>query len=361
MRLPIVFAIFRKDALDALRDSRVLVSLLMPIVLAVLYNSIFAEERVFQARVYYAGPETSALVRSLKDRTGSDVDLQLTHVAGEAEIRDAVLHRQADAGFVLPDDVDDAVRGGRTPTIVVIQPSVPTAASAFLLNGLESGARALATQRAPAVIQPESVAVGSADQSVVGQIGPRRYFVLATVVMMIAMIAFLAVPIILTEEAERKTLDALLLIASYLEVIFAKALVGVAYTIVAVAVMLILTRLRPDDVLTFVAGTGLLAIALIGIGLLLGGWFRSANQVYTWSSFFLLPAIGPAFAVGLPVPDAIDAILRVLPTSQAMRPITNGLVGKELFGEVWLSYLVVALWAVGAYGLLAWRLARRES
>jgi hypothetical protein len=361
MRLPIVLAIFRKDAVDALRDSRVLVSLLMPIVLAVLYNSIFAEERTFQARIYYAGPETSALVRSLQDRAGSDVDLTLTHVGSEAEIRDAVLHRQAEAGFVLPADVDDAVRSGRSPTILVIQPTVPSAASAFMVNGLESGARALAAQRAPAVIRPENVAVGSADQGVVGQIGPRRYFVLATVVMMIAMIAFLAVPIILTEEAERKTLDALLLVASYGEVILAKALVGVAYTVVAVAVMLGLTRLRPDDMLVFVAGTGLLTIALIGVGLLLGGWFRSANQVYTWSSFFLLPAIGPAFAVGLPVPDAVDAILRVLPTSQAMRPITNGLVGKDLFGEVWLSYLVVALWAVGAYGALAWRLARRES
>ncbi len=361
MRLPIVLAIFRKDALDALRDSRVLVSLLMPIVLAVLYNSIFGEERTLQARIYYAGPETSALVRSLQDRAGSNVDLTLTHVRSEAEIRDAVLHRQAEAGFVLPDDVDDAVRSGRSPTILVIQPTVPSAASAFMVNGLESGARALAAQRAPAVIRPENVAVGSADQGVVGQIGPRRYFVLATVVMMIAMIAFLLVPIILTEEAERKTLDALLLVASYGEVILAKALVGVAYTVVAVAVMLGLTRLRPDDMLVFVAGTGLLTIALIGIGLLLGGWFRSANQVYTWSSFFLLPAIGPAFAVGLPVPDAIDAILRVLPTSQAMRPMTNGLVGKELFGEVWLSYLVVALWAIGAYAALAWRLARRES
>lgn len=64
--------------------------------------------------------------------------------------------------------------------------------------------------------------------------------------------------------------------------------------------------------------------------------------------------------MGLPVPDAIDTILRVLPTSQAMRPITNGLVGRELFGDVWLSYVVVALWAVVEFGALAWRLARRE-
>jgi ABC-2 type transport system permease protein len=361
MRLPIIAAIFRKDALDAVRDSRVLVSLLTPIVLAVLYNTIFPEERLVTAKVAYAGPETSALVQTLKDRAGQTVDLKLTHVAAEAEVRRAVASRDAEAGFVLPDGIDDAIRAGRTPTIAVIQPMVPNATTNFVSGGLEAGARALAAQRPPVTIQPDRVEAGSADQGVAGQMGPRRYFVLATVVMMLGMIAFLAVPIILTEEAEKKTLDALLLVASYGEVILAKALVGVAYSVIAVSLMLALTRLRPDDMLTFVAGTGLLAVALIGLGLLLGGVFRTANQVYTWSSLMLLPVIGPAFAVGLPVPDALDVLFRVLPTSQAMRPMSNGLAGKALFGDVWLSYVVVALWAIGAYAILGWRLSRRES
>ena len=59
--------------------------------------------------------------------------------------------------------------------------------------------------------------------------------------------------------------------------------------------MLALTRLRPEDIATFVAGTALLAVALIGIGLLIGGLFRNAQQVYSWSSLMLLPVIGPAF------------------------------------------------------------------
>ena len=112
-----------------------------------------------------------------------------------------------------------------------------------------------------------------------GELGARKYFVLATVVMMLGMIAVLAVPIILTEEAEKKTLDALLLVANYREVIVAKALVGVAYSAISVALMLALTRLQPADMPTFVAGTGLLAVALIGAGLLLGGVFKTANQV----------------------------------------------------------------------------------
>lgn len=34
---------------------------------------------------------------------------------------------------------------------------------------------------------------------------------------------------------------------------------------------------------------------------------------------------------------------------------------KPLFGDIWVSYAVLLAWVVIAYGLLAWRLARRES
>jgi len=361
MRARIVLAIFRKDVVDAIRDSRVLVSLLTPLVLAILYNTIFPEERLFEAKVAFAGPETSALVLTMQERAGQSVSLKLRHVDSEAEARRLVTSQEVDAAFVLPADVDDAVRQGRRPTITLIQPKTGGSTANFVSASLEAGLRVLAGQSALATVQVERVQAGSTEEGVLGEIGARRYFVLATVVMMLGMIAVLAVPIVLTEEAEKKTLDALLLVASYREVILGKALVGVAYSAVAVALMLGLTRLPPLDTLTFVAGTGLLATALIGLGLLLGGVFRTAGQVYTWSSLLLLPIIGPAFAAGLPVPAVLDVVLRVFPTLQGMRIMTNGLAGKPLFGDLWISYGVLFAWIAIAYGALAWRLARRES
>lgn len=361
MRIPIVVAIFRKDVVDAMRDSRVLVSLLTPILLAILYNSIFPEERLFEAKVAYAGPETSALVRTLEERAGQTVSLKLQHVETEAEARRLVTSQDADVAFVLPDGVDDAIRQGRRPTITLIQTTDGNAAANFVSASLEAGLRSLAGQSAIATVVVERVPSGSAEAGVLGELGARRYFVLATVVMMLGMIAVLAVPIILTEEAEKKTLDALLLVANYREVIIGKALVGVAYSAASVALMLALTRLQPVDIPTFVAGTGLLAVSLIGLGLLLGGLFKTAGQVYTWSSVVLLPIIGPAFVAGLPVPDALDLALRAFPTLQGMRVMTNGLAGKPLFGDIWISYVILLVWIAIAYGLLAWRLSRRES
>ncbi|HEY9325858.1 MAG TPA: ABC transporter permease [Candidatus Limnocylindria bacterium] len=361
MRISIIAAIFRKDVVDAVRDSRVLVSLLTPIVLAILYNSIFPEERVVEVKVAFAGPENSALVRSVEDRAGQTVSLKLRHVDSDVEARHLVVTQGVDAAFVLPADVDDAIRQGRRPTITLIQPAEGSSAANFVSAALETGIRALSGQPPIATVAVERVQAGSAEAGVLGELGARRYFVLATVVMMLGMIAVLAVPIILTEEAEKKTLDALLLVANYREVIIGKALVGLAYSAASVALMLALTRLRPIDIPTFVMGTALLAVSLIGLGLLLGGVFKSAAQVYTWSSVLLLPIIGPAFVAGLPVPDALDIALRAFPTFQGMRVMTNGLAGKPLFTDIWISYAVLLAWVAIAYGALAWRLGRRES
>ena len=364
IRPRIIRALFRKDIVDGLRESRVLISLLTPIILAVMYNTLFPEDKIFEAKVAYAGPETSALVQTLVKRaqTGQSASLKLQHVASADEARRLVASKDVDVAFVLPADVDDAIKAGGSPTIALIEPVLPGAGASFVDSNLQAAARELAGQRPPAVIVPENVATGgSADQGVMGQVGPRRYFVLATVVMMLGMISMLAVPIMLSEEAEKKTLDAVLLVASYLEVIVTKALVGLAYVGLSVALMLALTRLRPADMITFVAGTALLAVALIGLGLLIGGLFRSSQQVYSWSSLMLLPVIGPAFAVGLPVPDALDLVFKALPTSQGMRIMTNGLAGKSLFADEASSFVIVGLWALAAYGLLAWRMSRRES
>ena len=363
IRPRIVRALFRKDMVDGIRESRVLISLITPIILAVLYNVLFPDERVVQVKVAYVGPDNSALVQTLKTRaeTGQSVDLKLQRAASADDARRLVQSKTVDVAFVMPDDVDEAIKAGRAPTITLIEPEAPSNASSFVDNGLAIGARALAAQKPPAVIAVEPVKAGGTDSGALVAMGTRRYFVLATVVMMLGMVAILAVPIMLTEEVEKKTLDALLIVGSYLEVIVAKALVGLTYTALAVALMLALTRLRPEDLATFAAGTAALSLSLIGVGLLIGGLFRNAQQVYSWSSVLLIPVIGPAFAVGLPIPDAVDIVLRVLPTSQGMKIMANGLAGKTVFPDVAQSYLVVIVWAAVAYGILAWRLSRRES
>ena len=364
IRLGIVRTIVRKDMVDGIRETRVLVSLITPIILAVLYNSLFPDAKLTTVKAAYAGPEESAIVQTLKTRADASqtIELQLRHVDSADEAKRLVTNKDVEVAFVLPDGVDDAIKAGRSPAITVFQPQVPSGSGvSFVQSSIDLASRTLAGQKPAAVVTPSIIDTGTSDAGAMVELGPRKYFVLATIVMMIGMIAVLAVPIMLTEEVEKKTLDALLLAGSYFEVIAGKAIVGLAYTGLSVIVMLLLTRLRPDDRLTFAAGVALMAVTLIGLGLLIGGLFKSAQQVYSWSSVMLLPIILPAFAAGLNVPPSVDLVLRVMPTSQGMRIIANGLAGRAMFPDIWLSYAVLAAWAAIFYAILGWRLAHRES
>ena len=354
------WAIFAKDLLDALRNARVLVSLATPLALGLLYNAVFPEERLVSVNAAYVARSDSALLQVVRDRAGQTIELKLRAAESEDDARRLVGARTVDVAFVIPADAEAAIRVGSVPTILVIGPEAGGTGTSFVQSALEAGTRQVAGQRVPAVVRVDRISAGSSDAAVVTQLGTRRYFVLATVVMIVGMIAMLAVPIILSEETEKRTLDALLMVASYGEVVVAKAFVGATYVAVAIGVLFALTRLRPESIASFAVATVLLTLSLTALGLLIGGLFRSATQVYTWSTFFLLPVIVPAFTAGLPVPSALDLMLKTLPTTQAMRLMSNGFAGRAIFGDEALGYLVLVAWTVGAYSLLVWRLSRQE-
>ena len=354
-----VLTIFRKDLLDAIRDSRVLVALLVPLGIGLFYNVTFDDEDTqTRATLAYASPDQTRLPEVLLDVVGDAVEVTVRREASAEEVRRLVEAEHADLGVVLPAGFDAATAGGGTPTLTLVQPASPGLGADFVAASLDPALRRLAGQAPPATIQV--AAVGAEEETAVERLGLRRWAVLSSVMFLIAMIGLLAVPVILAEEAERKTLDALTMIASYGDVIAAKALVGLCYVAVSVPLLLGLTGLSPDDVPTFAGTTLALSATLIGFGLLLGGIFRNANQINTWSGFLLLPVITPVFLVGLPMPRLVDIILAALPTSQATRLAMNGLSGEALFGNAALSYAVILAWGVAAYALLWWRLARRE-
>jgi ABC-2 type transport system permease protein len=361
MRLANIVAIFRKDAIDALRDARIVVSLVVPIGLGLLYNGIFPDERLLTVKLGYHAADASAILDGIRARAGGTTELRIREVADETEARRLVADGTVDLAIVVPAGTDAGLREGRTPTILLVGQQPPGTGEGFVSRALDQTLRELAGQRPAATVQVDRVRSGLADTAALVNLGTRRYFVLATVVMLIAMIGLLAVPVILTEEMERKTLDALLLIARQSEVIGAKALVGLLYVAIGVPLMLILTRLGPRDPATFVAGTSLLALGLVAIGLLLAGVFRTATRVYTWSGLFVLVAFVPAIVVGLPIPQWADVLIQILPTAQGMRLMSNGIAERPLFPDPWFSYLVLAAWAAASFALLRWQLSRRES
>jgi ABC-2 type transport system permease protein len=357
-----VNAIYRKDLRDALRDSRLIVALLMPLLIGVLYSFMFKDDAQQTAKLGVVASTSSRLPAALQAATKAAMHLKVQSFADQAALTRQMRDKNVDVGLIIPAGFDQALKGGAPPPLTVILPAAPSFGGDYVAAMLDRVTQALAGQAPAARIARVTLpsTAGTSD-SAFAALGARKIFVLVAIILMIAMIAVYALPAVLTEETEKRTVDALTMIASDAEVIVAKALFGLTYCVISVPLMLAITRVAPEDVALFVVDIVLTSVTLVGLGLLLGGLMRTQTQLNTWSTVALIPLMAPAIAIQLPLPGWAEAIVFVLPTAQTMRLGVNALAGRQLFGAEWLAVAIILAWAVAGYGLVWRRLSRQEA
>ena len=362
LRPRIIKTILSKDLRDAIRDARVLVAVIVPFGIGIFYNLSFDDDATMpKAVVLLNMAEVSQLPATIYQVVGDTIQISFRTSDSVEEIERIVGNDDADLGLVIPPGFDVDVAGGAQPRLRVIQPPRANFNGDYVTAALEPALRIMAGQHVPAIIELSYAPIADENRAIIDKIGLRTWAVFAAIVMMISMISMLAIPVILAEETEKRTLDALVLIASYTEVIVAKALVGIVYVAVMVPLLLAITKLRPYDVVLFVGAVAALSVTLIGMGLFLAGFFTSANQLNTWSGIILIPVIAPAFTVGLGAPEIIDRVASSFPTGSATKLILDTATRESLFSDAAFSFLVIAVWGAIAYGLLYWQLSRRQA
>jgi ABC-2 family transporter protein len=357
-----VRAIYRKDLRDALRDSRIIVAIVMPLALGLLYSFVFKDDAKPTAKMGVVSAASSQLPGALQAAAKAAVQLKLQPVADQDALTAQVRDEKLDLGVIVPAGFDQGVRDGSSPKVTLILPASSSFGADYVAATLDRVTQSLAGQTPAATIALVRLpAVAGSSDSAFTTLGARKVFVLVAIIILLAMIAVYALPAVLTEETEKRTIEALTLISSDAEVILAKSLFGLTYCVISVPLMLIVTRIVPKDIALFVVAVVLTSVTLVGLGLLLGGVMRTQTQLNTWSSFALLPLIVPAIVVGMPVPAWVQSVVSVIPTAQTMRLGVNAFAGRALFGAEWLSIAILLAWGVVAYGLVSWRLARREA
>ena len=362
MNVARVNAIYRKDLRDALRDSRLIVALLMPLLIGLLYSFMFKDDAKPTAKLGVVTSTATQLPAALQAATKAAMTLKLQSFADQAALTQQVQDENVDVGLIVPSGFDEALKSGASPRLTVILPASPSFGGDYVAAMLDRVTQSLAGQvPAATVVRVMLPSAAGTTDSAFAELGARKIFVLVAVILMLAMIAVYALPAVLTEETEKRTVEALTLIASDAEVIVAKSLFGLTYCVISVPIMLAITRVAPENVALFVADIVLTSVTLVGLGLLLGGLMRTQTQLNTWSTVALIPLIVPAIIVGLPVPGWVETIVSVLPTTQTMRLGVNALAGRQLFGAEWLSVAIILAWAVAGYGLVWWRLSRQEA
>jgi hypothetical protein len=357
-----VFTLFAKDLKDAIRDARVLVALIVPLGIGLFYNFTFNDSSIttINGSVAIAGAEQSRLPELITGVLPDNVNIDFFAQPDRAAVEAAVGNEDTDIGIIVPAQFDELVESGARPELTVIRSPSPSVPGDYVLSALEPVIRAMAGQSVPATIAIDQ-AVAQESDTITDKIGIRTWSLAVAIIMMLALISALAIPIVLAEEFEKKTIDALVLAMPYREVIIAKATLGLFYILVMVTIFVNLTSLQIEDWTMFVIGTGLTGVALLGFGLLLAGLLKNPNQLNTWSGIFLMPFIAPAIVIGQPVPDLARTLAGAFPSGAGMKLILEAVATEDLFDDMLKSVLVLLVWTIAAYLLLLWQLKRRQA
>lgn len=365
MNLRTTLAIARKDFLDALRNARLLVIVLMPIGFSVLYGYLFRDTLDTIEIVLYS-PDTSSLVTGL-----SELDTVSLFVVDSPQAVETKLEEEkAIVGVVLPPDFDQAVRAGERPVLELIYRENPEDARGterLILQMIEQ-----ISERQPVVdliersLQPPRTAEeaeAGEPMSFFKEIDLQGFFIVLWVMMGITMNGSFLVPTLLVEEKDKKTLDAILVTpTNYLDVLVGKVIVGVLYCLLTSLVVMGLNQGFSGDVGFSLAVVMIASVALTLIGLLIGGLIDNLTTLNTWGSFVMLPLILPGILAGVPLGTlgpALTIPLQVVPTYHLVRGLGLSLSGKG--EEVWLNLGILTVECVILFGAVLWSMRRREA
>lgn len=271
--------------------------------------------------------------------------LEIEKVESEELLKEGVTEGQYMAGIALPADIIEDFISGQKPKIsVYFTPDVPEEikdAVGVLINELayQQTRQALTIEITEEILGPDLAGM---------QIPPRDRMRPLFAVMLIMMETF-GMANLISEEVERRTIDALLVTpVSIKELFFAKGITGVSLAFVqAVLFMAIIGGLSRQPLI-------ILTALLLGAGLVTGASFiiaalsKGLMSVLAWGMIILIILFIPAF--GIIFPGAVTGWVKAIPSYYLVDTVhmaSNFGVG---WGDVWYNLVVL----LGADLALAW-------
>ena len=357
MNSRVVAALARKDLIDAIRNRYLLVALLTPISVALLLRAIVPGANALNnMTIVVHDPDKSSLVTQLR----AIPQLKLVEITSAAAVEGEVEKNKAVGGLALPNSFDADVAAGKQPEVTAYvnnkKNNIEQVSFRLLL---ERQVGALVQHPVPATLIWMDVAKETGSQPKGGINFPQMLLPLL-LVLTFGMIGAFVVPLLLVEEKEKRTMDFLLTSpASFTEIISGKALTGVVYSVLIVAVLLALNhKLIGNWPLTLLTiSLGLLLI--VAIGLLMGSLFQTTMQVNTWASLVLIVLLAPSF----PLPGSsavIDAAMYLVPTYYFVEALQLSLAGSTS-PRIWIHLAVVLVCTFVAFVAGTWALLREQN
>jgi ABC-2 type transport system permease protein len=195
-----------------------------------------------------------------------------------------------------------------------------------------------------------------------GALGFKGAFAIMSIVLMLATLGVFMVPVSIIEEKERRTLDAMLVApVSHADLIVAKAIAALLFALIMDAVVLAANQVFVEANLAALAAVvGLGSVMAVMLGLFMGTLFNSTQSLNVWSTFAMIPFLGPVVAGMLPN-ASMQGVLPIVPTYHLMQglrlAIEPGADLNALGGHLLVLALTAAAFTIG----VLWLLKKREA
>jgi ABC-2 type transport system permease protein len=170
------------------------------------------------------------------------------------------------------------------------------------------------------------------------------------------------VPYLIFEEKQTHTMDALLVSpASAADITIGKALAGITYCLVAMAVVL---AFNYSNVVSWgVVALAVLAGALlaVGVGLLMGSGFETAQQVGAWSIIPIVLLMAPImFATLGGLPPILESVLPWMPTIALANLFLLSFSGSATLIQALPDLALVLAWSLPLHAAVIWIVRRSD-
>ncbi|HEY7349440.1 MAG TPA: ABC transporter permease [Ktedonobacterales bacterium] len=368
MRLRIIRAIARKDALDLLLNKQSLFTLLSPIMLAVLFLvfGILLGTSTTEILVYDPGYQPNRGVEQVL--TGAFSNSHITQASSAQQVADAFGANGAKkkasyaVGLVVPPDFEASLRAEQRPALHLYLngDDINNQQSQLLQSALANYSRAVVSP-APITLSASTINPPSTHSIADFLVG---FYALASLLSSF-FVGMAVVPGLIIEEKEKKTLRMLMVSpASWVDVISAKLLVALGYQLLLSLIALGIARGFMGQIpllLVFVLLGSLFSVAL---GALAGCIFKSQGALGGFSGIAMILFIVPIFfsdQIELVGNNLVSQMIKVLPTYWLGEGIARALRSQTTLESILLDAGIVVGSTLLIFLLSVWGLRRQAS
>jgi len=341
-----------KDVTEMFRNRFVAAMTLMSIVIyaGVYYIMPKTIDETFEI-AFHAPKQYESMLKKMIEEEGEE-GIELKSFKSVKKLKNKVEEGDFNAGVVLPDDFAQKLLKGKKPEVIVYysaEASKDIKRAVKLI--LEESAYALTQQQLPVDFDVKILGEDRAGE----QIPPRARIIPTFIVMMLFMEMW-GIANLITEETEKKTLNAILITpARVSDIIVAKGLVGTFLGFSEAVALAFLLQVLKGDIALILVTLLLGAMMVTGIAFIVGALAKDIMSMAGYAMLGLLLLIVPAIAVLFP--GAVSSWVKAFPSYYLVEVFDQVVTYGESLANVWQNLGILLAFDIAVFwiGIIALR------